>query len=135
MGVKTYQGSCHCGAVRFEADLDLSQGSGRCNCSICTKARKWGMIVKPPAFRLLAGQDALADYSFASKSAHHQFCKTCGVHTCGYGNIPEIGGAFVSVSVHCLDNVTPEELASIPVKYSDGRNNNWWNEPAETRYL
>ena len=35
--MQTLAGSCHCGAVRFEADLDLTQPSFRCNCTICRR--------------------------------------------------------------------------------------------------
>lgn len=135
MSVRTYHGSCHCGAVRYETELDLSEGSGRCNCSICQKLRNWSIIVKPQAFRLQSGDDALSNYQFGTKSGQHLFCKHCGVHAFGRGNIPEIGGEFVSVKVACLDDVTPAELAEIPVRYFNGRDNDWFHTPAETRYL
>lgn len=133
--LKTYCGSCHCGAVRFEADLDLAAGTGRCNCSICTKTRNWGATVKPDAFRLLGGKEALCDYQFGSKRAHHPFCRFCGVRTFGHGHIEEIGGDYVSIRLSALDDLDPAELATAPVKYFNGHDNDWWHEPAETRHL
>ena len=132
---KTYHGSCHCGAVTFAAELDLSNGTGKCNCSICTKTRNWSVAVKPEAFKLLKGESNLTSYEFNTHSVHHLFCKTCGVRTFGRGDIPEMGGAFVSVQMAALDDVEPRELINAPVRYSDGRNNAWEREPTETRHL
>lgn len=133
--MKLHKGSCHCGKVRYEATLDLQAGTGRCNCSICTKKRAWGAQVKPDQFRLLSGEGDLGDYQFATKSGHHRFCKNCGVATHGHGYVEQIGGAFVSINVATLDDVTPEEFASLPIKYQDGRHNNWMSEPKVKSYL
>ena len=137
MATQTYAGSCHCGKVRFEADIDLDAGSGKCNCSICRKTRNWSASVKPDAFRLLGGEDELVDYQFGTNSVHWHFCGTCGVRPFGHGDIPEVGGAFYSVQLACLDDVDAQALADTSVRYSNGRDNDWRNAPsdAEKRWL
>ena len=136
MAKKTYRGSCHCGKIRFEADLDLTEGTGKCNCSYCWKVRAWSIGIKPDAFRLLSGKEDAGEYNFVEGSEnHHVFCKHCGIHAYTYGNVPQIGGDYVSVALSSLDDLPPSELAAAPVLFMNGRDNDWFNEPSETGHL
>lgn len=119
--LKTYEGSCHCGAVRFEADLDLAKDSFRCNCSICRRTRFWPAVAKEDQFRLVAGGEMLTEYLFNTKKNQHFFCKVCGVRPFGVGNDTPVGKMY-GVNIGCLENVSEAELSRIPVRYFDGMN-------------
>ena len=132
---KAYSGSCHCGAVSFEAEIDLSGETSKCNCSICTKGRFWKTMVPADVFRLLQGEGNLSDYQFGRKLIHHFFCKICGIKTFGRVEIPELGGTVYAVNVPCLDDATTTDWAETSVIFQDGRNDNYEHPPTETRYL
>ncbi|WP_062194153.1 GFA family protein [Caldimonas taiwanensis] len=131
MPLATYRGRCHCGAVRFEADADLDAGTVRCNCSICTRSRFWLVFVTAERFRLLAGEEKLSDYRFGAQRIRHRFCSVCGVKPFGMAS----DGSGVAISVNCLDELTPERLAALPVTYVDGAHDRWDASPAVTSYL
>ncbi|HZF27709.1 MAG TPA: GFA family protein [Gammaproteobacteria bacterium] len=120
-GPSKHAGSCHCGAVRFEAEVDATSG-GMCNCTVCTKLGAITSLVKPEAFRLLSDESNLSFYEWGGKTAKRYFCKTCGITCFGRGYLEQVGGAYVSVSLNALDDVDPADLK---VKHWDGRHNNW----------
>ena len=139
MTMKTYSGSCHCGAVRFEADLDLSTGTIRCNCSVCSKARAWFVPVPIDRVRLLAGGAAQTEYQWvppgkSEASLHYRFCQTCGIRTFGQGGELSMPNAFYFVNVAVLDGIEPAELAA-SLRYVDGRNNRFDGAPGDTRLM
>jgi hypothetical protein len=135
---RTYHGSCHCKAVKFEADLDLDHGTGKCNCTFCWKQRMWNVgQLKPGDFRLVAGDGALGDYGKSGDwgETHHRFCKTCGIATHSHGTIKQMGGDFLTVHLAALDDLPVADLVAAPVHYMDGLHDNWQKPPAETRQL
>lgn len=106
----SYQGSCHCGAVRFTAVTTLDQLID-CNCSRC---RRLGWVMKAvPAthFTLHAGDDVLTLYRFNTEHIEHLFCKVCGIESFARGKGPD-GAATYMVNVHCLDGASfdPESV-------------------------
>lgn len=105
----TYSGSCHCGAVRFTAEADLTKPVMSCNCSMCGRAGWLLTFVPAAAFTLEAGADSLTDYQFHKRHLHHTFCKVCGVRAFSSGVAPD-GGETFGVNVRCLDGVDPSAL-------------------------
>lgn len=116
MEMKTYEGSCHCGAVRYRVTMAPPTKATACNCSICSRAG-WLLAFAPGTqFELVSGQDALVDYQFGKKHLHHQFCKTCGVRSFSRG-ADEKGTEMIAVNLRCVAGV---ELEALEIQEFDG---------------
>ena len=72
-------GGCHCGAVRFTAEVEPDVALLECNCSLCRHSGYLHLIVPHERFELAAAPDALSSYRFGSGAAEHLFCRICGV--------------------------------------------------------
>ncbi len=117
MAESTHHGGCHCGAVRYRADLDLSKPAVSCNCSMCGRAGTLLSFVPASQFTLERGADQVTDYLFNQHVIHHLFCKTCGIKSFARGVGPD-GTEMIAVNVRCIDDV---DLATIPTQPYDGK--------------
>jgi len=121
-----YSGGCHCGAVRFEVEADERPLVLECNCSICRMSGYLHLIVPKSRFRLLAGGDRLATYTFGTGVAKHYFCRTCGIKPF---YIPRSNADGYDVNVRCL---TPQPKTLV-IEPFDGEN--WEAHGAALAYL
>ena len=109
----TLSGSCHCGAVRFTAELPQGFASARrCTCSICRMRGAVAVTGTIEGFRIIEGADKLATYRFNTKTAEHHFCTECGIYTHHKrrSNPNELG-----VNVACLEGVSPFDFREVLV--------------------
>ena len=113
--MKTMQGGCHCGRVRFTVTADLDRVTV-CNCSICSKKGFLHLIVPPEQFELVSGKDDLTTYTFNTGVAKHTFCKHCGIHAF---YVPRSDPDKVDVNARCIDDI---DLAALSLNYFDGKN-------------
>lgn len=109
----TLAGSCHCGAVKFTAELPQGFASARrCTCSICRMRGAVAVTGSIAGFRVIQGADKLATYRFHTGVAEHHFCTVCGIYTHHKrrSNPNELG-----VNVACLEGVSPFDFPEVPV--------------------
>jgi hypothetical protein len=108
MAVEHYTGSCQCGAVAYEVDVDISAPIA-CTCSRCRRLGSLLVFAPRSAFTLVKGEGATTEYLFNKHAVHHRFCTTCGIQSYALATAPD-GAEMVAINVNCLDGVDPRAL-------------------------
>lgn len=115
------EGGCHCGKVRFEAEVPEAVDLLDCNCSVCRATGFLHLMVPHADFRLLTDDSALTSYRFGTGAANHLFCATCGIKSFYQ---PRSHPEAWSVNWNTLDEVS-RPIATV-IQF-DGRN---WEQAA-----
>ena len=112
--MKTYHGSCHCGAVTFTIKTDLDY-SVRCDCSMCRRRGAIMVRCDQDDLDIHTGRDMLTDYRFNTKVAIHSFCRQCGIYT--FHRMRKLPDKY-AVNAGCLDGIDLSALRPIFVEGS-----------------
>ncbi|KAK0708703.1 Mss4-like protein [Lasiosphaeris hirsuta] len=128
--LKTYVGGCHCGAIRYSVEMDLSDGkASKCNCSICLKSNRLSITLDQDRFKLVspASLTEIPEYQFGTMSQHHRFCAKCGIHCFAYGSYEWEGQTVKNFGINAvtLDPGQGVDLRELKIAYWDGRDGNW----------
>lgn len=104
-----YEGSCHCGAIKFSYDGEKIDRGLRCNCSMC--ARKGAImsteVIAGDNLKITADDDAIGLYQFGAKTAKHYFCRNCGIYT--HHETARFPGHY-RVNLGCIDGLESTQL-------------------------
>ena len=113
-----YEGSCHCGAIRFSFDAEEITRGLRCTCSICRRKGAMMSVEAIPLEDLKVDADAadLGLYQFGSGIAKHYFCKKCGIYT---HNETLRAPGHCRVNLGCIDEI---DTADLELVVFDGKN-------------
>ncbi|QQA44172.1 GFA family protein [Pelagovum pacificum] len=103
-----YTGSCQCGGIRYEVDVDINQ-SVTCNCSRCQRLGSVLAFTSRDKFTLLTPEADTTEYLFNERRISHRFCPVCGIEPFAYGEMPD-GAKMAAVNVNCLEGVDPRAL-------------------------
>ncbi|MCA8900716.1 MAG: GFA family protein [Hyphomonas sp.] len=109
-----WTGSCHCGAVRFRIEADITDVY-RCDCSLCAMKGALMTSVHEDCFTLLAGADRLSEFNWNTGVARHFFCSVCGIYPFHKKRaMPDHYG----INVHCLDGF---DASALTVRAAEGK--------------
>ncbi len=112
MAVSIQHGGCHCGAVRYQVELDPEAQAISCNCSMCGRAGTLLQFVPADKFVLEQGEANLTDYLFNKHAIHHLFCNTCGIKPFARGS--GANGPTVAINVRTLDGIDSFAIKTMP---------------------
>lgn len=138
---QTFNGSCHCGFIRYTVALPITDTplASRCNCTICLKQGYTSIRISPEDFTLVSpsSKSEVKNYQWRSKDINKYFCANCGIHCWSNGEF-EFQGAqhqFFTINILTLDQ--PQEgleLSKFRINYGDGRTDNWAAGPSDKPY-
>ena len=114
---QTFNGSCHCGAVRFSYQGEAIEKGLRCNCSICKRkgALMSSEVIAPEALQIDAEKGTLGLYQFGEGTAKHFFCTRCGIYP--FHQTVRKPGHY-RVNLGCLEGV---DTFALPFDLFDGK--------------
>ena len=111
-----YQGSCHCGLLKFEAEGTLEQVV-ECNCSYCSRKGFLLWFVPRAQLKISSGEGKSTIYKFNKHKIEHHFCPVCGCQPYGFAQDQE-GREMVAVNARCVEDV---DLSTLKRHAYDGK--------------
>lgn len=107
-------GGCHCGSIRFEAEVEPAH-TVICHCTDCQtltgSAFRTAVPTKPGTFRLLSGAPTLyVKVADSGRKREQAFCPTCGapIYSTSVGDGPKVHGLRVG-TIRQRDQLVPKD--------------------------